>query len=59
MEKNPLHFFRIQKTDRYVRLKFGEFNIYFSWHPLKNMEGGKGRAWLAQDEEKVDETQTP
>lgn len=38
MEKNPLHFFRIQKTDRYVRLKFGEFNIYFSWHPLKTRQ---------------------
>lgn len=38
MEKNPLRFFRIQKTDRYVRFKFGQFNIYFSWHALRTRQ---------------------
>lgn len=38
MEKNPLHFFKVQKTDRYVRLKIGLFNIYFSWRPLRTRQ---------------------
>lgn len=43
--ENPLHhFFRIQKTDRYLRFKFGQLNIYVSWHPLstrqKNTDSG-------------------
>lgn len=41
MEKNPLHFFRIQKTDRYVRVKIGQLNIYFSWHPLRTRPKNK------------------
>lgn len=35
MKEIPLHFFRIQKTDHYVRFKFGQLNIYFSWKPLR------------------------
>lgn len=38
MGKNPLHFFRIQKTDRYLRIKIGLLNIYFSWHPLSTRQ---------------------
>lgn len=47
MEKNPLRFFRIQKTDRYLRIKIGILNIYFSLHPLstrkKNSDTGGGK----------------
>lgn len=35
---NPLHYFRIQKTDRYLRVKIGLLNIYFSWHPLSTRQ---------------------
>lgn len=43
--ENPLHhFFRIQKTDRYLRFKFGQFNIYFSWHPLRTRQDRRGES---------------
>lgn len=43
MEKNPLHFFGIYKTDRYVRLKIGQLNVYFSWKPLRTRQNNTDR----------------
>lgn len=43
MEKNPLHFFRIQKTDRYLRIKIGLLNIYFSWRPLRTRQTNRDK----------------
>lgn len=35
MKHDLLHFLGVYKTDRYVRIKIGLLNIYFSWHPLR------------------------
>lgn len=52
MKNNPLQFFRIQRTDRYLRVKIGLLNIYFSWHPLSTRQN-KDTGWRKNNRKKL------